>query len=171
MDDNIDRRKAKRQLNPKHLLLSIYIYSMITISAIAVFTWGVWSLYPYKTIEYGNQPFKIISNRIVKQGESITYTVEYTKSTKVIPTQYKQFVDGIIYNIPAEEARPVIIDPGSGVAFINITVPKNLPPGEYYLHTDTYYKMNPVRTIQKESRTETFTVIAAGHGDEEFDKK
>lgn len=137
--------------------LAVFAAGTVVLGFAIMGTLLFWALYPYPTITLSKQPFKVL-NRTVRHGDNVLYVVGYIKQTDVIPTQYKQFVDGLVYSISPEQSRPTIISPGKGTALVSIHVPKGLPPGVYFIHTDTYYVMNPIRTIHEQSRTETFTV-------------
>jgi len=148
----------------KHTLFKVYVYGSFVITIAFLATLGFWLLYPYKTIDIKEQPYKIQGSRVLHQGENLLYTAKFEKYTYKVPTQHKQFVDGLIFNVSEEGSKPTIRDPGLGVVLVSIHIPHTLPPGVYYIHIDTYYKMNPIREIHLESRTETFTVLAAKEG-------
>jgi len=153
------KHKRQSDINGHDRIRMLFIYIFLAIITAIVTVYGVWVLYPYQTIQLSDSPFKIVGPTTVSAGEYVTYEVSYIKYTTVIPTQYKQFVDGIVFQISPEMSKPVILEPGSGKARIAIRIPETLPSGVYNIHTDTYYQMNPVRTIHEESFTEKFTVI------------
>jgi hypothetical protein len=131
----------------------IALVSMIIIFIIfAIFMY--WWVYPFKTSTQ-IQPYVVV-NKEVKQGELLFYVMDYCKYTKVVPTVERQFIDGIIYNVPSSNAQ---IKYGCGKITNSIKVPSTLPAGIYYVHATVTYQINPIRTIVEEYKTEKFEVI------------
>ncbi len=121
-----------------------------------------WSLYPYHPIDTQPKPYTIVypKNKIVEQGSYITYEFKYNKTSKVIPTIHRQFVDGLVFNV-AENIQPTVSEPGTGTARVQIHVPETLPPGKYQLKIIATYQMNPIRTYENVNLTEKFEVVPA----------
>jgi len=138
----------KKQL--EHITLTLSMTFIVLMFLTLMFWW----LFPYKTSTQ-TQPYIIISKE-VKQGELLYYQMDYCKYTDIAPTVQRQFVDGIIYAVPASSAQ---LKRGCGTLTNSIKIPQSLPVGEYYIHTTVIYKMNPIRTIANEYVTEKFTVI------------
>ena len=57
-----------------------------------------WNFYPYKTTTTAPQPYPIVypENKVVMQGNYISYEFAYENFTSVLPKVERQFVDGII---------------------------------------------------------------------------
>lgn len=134
----------------EHFILFASMLSIFAIMSLFLFWW----LWPYKTADQVS-PYKVLTKE-VKQGELLMYEIEYCKYTDVIPTVQRQFIDGIVYTIPQGNVQ---IRKGCGKVINSIVVPAQLPPGEYYLSVRASFRMNPLRTIDKTTISEKFTVI------------
>ena len=127
-----------------------------------------WAFYPYDPITVTPQPYPIIypANRVVKQGGLIVYKFHYVKRVAIIPDVHREFVDDISYVSTDPSVNQVAVTtPGEGNTEKEINIPPELPAGVYQLKTDSYYHVNPIRTIHIQSITETFTVEASGDTD------
>ena len=113
-----------------------------------------WWIFPYKTLEV-KQPYEVVE-KVVKQGDILTYKINYCKYTNTQSIVKRQFVDGIIYATPEITAN---LKKGCGIASNTIAIPDNLPPGVYYLTIEVDYKVNPIRVIQHDLKTDSFNVI------------
>jgi hypothetical protein len=135
---------------------AIYIAYLTLILALGLtILGGYWLLYPYKPIVFNNLPFKV-DNKIVKVGNPLTYTADYCKYSNLLPTATKSFVNQIIYVLPGEA---VVIKPiGCGTVQVQITVPTNLPPGDYVLKITYHYQVNPIRIVNVYAQSEEFAV-------------
>jgi len=137
----------------------------LTIMYIALAIWLYWSLAPYKTITYLNDPFPVTPGEplTIKQGEELTYNLHYCKYTDDMPIElHKEFVDGIIYE--AADQKALITGQGCGEIDVPVLIPVNLPPGEYRLRITVIYKVNPIRKITKVSETQEFIITRAADG-------
>lgn len=139
-------------MNHKKLdILAIVGFGMIVVIWLVFMFWWI---YPYKT-SVQIQPYKVI-NKTVKQGDLLSYEMDYCKYTDVVPTVQRQFIDGIIYSVPADSAQ---LKKGCGIITNSIKIPATLPPGVYYIHATVSYQMNPIRNITNEYVTEKFSVV------------
>lgn len=141
--------KTKRKIT--HTLVLIAFVMIVFIWAIFM----IWWIYPYKTATINQQPY-IVSEKIIKQGGQLNYIIDACNYTEIVPIVTKQFVDGIIYSVPESAIR---LPMGCNKTLVSVKIPKNLPPGDYYLKVYVSYKMNPIRTINSEYQTEKFSVI------------
>ena len=117
-----------------------------------------WMLYPYRIIEFKNEPFPIEA-KTVEQGGLLNYTVSYCKFEAIGATVTKIFTDGILYTMPAIETnRPV----GCDSNLVYVKVPPELPKGKYTLTSIYRFKPNPVRTVDYVVHTEDFYIIEKG---------
>ena len=139
----------------KHLIFRIVGYASIGIMAGFVFMVHYWIFNPYKTVDYSGQ-YKT-EKTIYTQGEQSYYVVDYCKYTDLAPTINKNFVDGIIFE--ATEKGSVLPE-GCHTVKVSMRIPETLPPGVYYLETNLSYKVNPIRSITKSNRSNTFTVVS-----------
>jgi PDZ domain-containing secreted protein len=114
-----------------------------------------WTLFPKTPIEF--EPVHKVINKKVESGDYLAYTVKYCKYLDISPLVSKAFVDGIVYEIP--QAVYEAYKPGCGEVEVMLYVPRNLPPGEYYIQTTHRYQVNPIQTVDIVTRTEQFKVI------------
>jgi hypothetical protein len=115
----------------------------------------IWTIYPYKTVEYKNDRFKVI-NKEVERGGLLLYDVDACKYSDIKPEVDAIFVDSIKY-LSAE--RFAALATGCRITRVERRVPISLPPGRYHLEIIVRYKMNPIRTIIKTAETEEFEVV------------
>lgn len=134
----------------KHIIAFVAMLGSSLVFLLFMFWW----VFPYKTLEI-KQPYYVV-NKTVHQGEVLQYGIEYCKYTDVQSVVRRQFVDGIIYATPEITAN---LKKGCGKAINTITIPHNLPVGDYYLDITIDYQMNPIRNIIHNAKTEMFSVI------------
>lgn len=139
-----------KKYNYTHFFMGISFGIIVLIWLILMF----WAFFPYKT-SVQNQPYKVM-NKIVKQGDILTYEMDYCKYTDVVPSVERQFIDGIIYALPPGNAQ---LKSGCRTVMNTIQIPHALPPGNYYLQAIVSFKVNPIRTIVNTYITEKFEVI------------
>ena len=134
-----------------HLLALI----ALVFSSAVFFLFLFWWIYPYKPLVV-KQPYQIVNEESsLKQGDVLKYQIDYCKYTNIQSIVRRQFVDGIIYATPEITAN---LKKGCGLAINTITIPENLPPGTYYLTIEVTYKINPIREISYDLKTEKFVV-------------
>lgn len=140
----------KKIMKDRHIIAGI----VMIISSAIFLVFMVWWVFPYKTLEV-KTPYPVL-NKEVKQGEVLFYIIDYCKATEAQAVVRRQFVDGIIYATPEVTAN---LKKGCGIVKNTVTIPHNLPAGEYYLDITINYEVNPIRVISKNAVTENFTVI------------
>jgi hypothetical protein len=123
-----------------------------------------WNFWPYDPITTSPKPYPVIfpEDKVVRQGGFITYEFAYVKTSSVIPTIQRQFVDGLVFNVAAPQS-PTVTAPGKGIARAQIPIPETLPPGKYYIRIIADYEMNPIRHLQYTNLTETFEVVSGSN--------
>lgn len=114
-----------------------------------------WLLYPYKLVDFKNEPFSI-SNPRVKGGEHLAINVDYCKYTDLSPVTNISFVDGFIYNTTPQVTNA---EKGCHTIVYQVYVTKAIPAGTYKLHGVFHYKVNPIRTVDITASTQQFEVI------------
>lgn len=134
-------------------ILSVWGAMILIVSTFTLFMF--WWLFPYKTVDILEQPY-IVSEKIIEQGGSLEYLINACNYTDKRPKVTKQFIDGIIYSVPE---GVVVLPLGCNKTKVIVRVPKNLPPGQYYLKVFVTYEVNPIRNISTDYKTEYFTVI------------
>lgn len=136
-------------------------WAVIAIVFSAVVVIGIWSIYPYRILEFNKdgQTGRIesfVQNKIVKGGEHLSIKVDYCKYVDMGAEVTISFVDGFIYNTPPVAMNMPV---GCHLVTMQIYVPKAIPAGEYKVSTLFRYHPNPIRTIDVTQKTEKFTVI------------
>jgi hypothetical protein len=139
---------------PKTLRYIAYLSLVIT--SVVLFVILFWLCYPYNPIEFKNERF-IVDTPIVEQGGYLSYTIEYCKDNDLIPVVSTSYVDGIIYQTP-NTPQPFYGNDCEPKNFL-VYIPKALPPGKYYLDHMFTFKVNPIREVSVEAKTEMFEVI------------
>jgi hypothetical protein len=149
-----------------HRLYEALALGTLAIGFAMVALYAYWSFYPYPTMDVPDRPFVIVypphaegTLPKVKQGSFVSYRFTYVKYTDVIPVLQRQFVDGLVFSAGIMPAT--VLTQGSGVAQVEVGIPRTLPPGVYRLVITRYYRMNPIRTIIDKSQTERFIVEEA----------
>ena len=124
-----------------------------------ILTLMYWQFWPQDIVETYPTPYKIVypTNKIIKQGDVLVYELKYNKETDLVPIVYRQFVDGLVFNV--SDNTSVLTQAGRGTARVQITVPETLPPGKYHLNIKAVYQLNPLRTYTDTNNTEEFTII------------
>lgn len=83
--------------------------------------------------------------------------VDVCKNMDIAPQISRVFVDGVIYQIPTYTT--VDDEVGCKVRKVQIYVPKGLPVGEYFVNTAYKFRVNPIRTIEMQTKSEKFEVV------------
>ena len=138
-----------KNLVPSHVIIII----SLGLSFLLVLVFLFWWIYPYNLVT-AKQPFEILTP-VVQQGDVLLYKMDYCKKTDLVPTVNRQFVDGLIYTLPVGSS---VLVKGCRVITNSIEVPKNLPPGIYYIQSTAQYQVNPIRTILYDYKTAKFEV-------------
>jgi len=115
-----------------------------------------WLLYPYNPATFRVLPHKVAPSE-VKRGGALIISVDVCKNMHIAPTIYRSYVDGIIYAVPTY----ITVDDNLGcrIRRVQIDVPNALPLGTYFINTVYKFKVNPLREIEMQTRTEKFEVI------------
>jgi len=114
-----------------------------------------WLVFPYKVLVLNSTPFPVSEKR-VRPGETLAYTVDYCKYMNIEVFISRTFNDQINFGVPG-----IINNREKGCHKVNfeIQIPKTLPSSTYTLDLVYRYKVNPLRTIEYNVKTEPFEVI------------
>ena len=138
--------------------LNYAIYLILLLALGLILTVIYWEVYPFKTIVFTDNPQRVLNaNHQVASGGHLSYEVNFCKYTNIIPSISRSFADGILYTIP--ETLAVAKPTGCHTQVVDVYVPRALLPGSYTLKTTYRYKINPIRTIDVSTTTESFMVI------------
>jgi hypothetical protein len=126
----------------------------LAMAGIVLFVGLWWTVYPYKTVEFKTDTFKVI-NKEVKAGGLILYDVDACKYTTQKPEVDAIFVDSIKYLSAEQFAK---LAEGCRITRVERHIPQSLPSGRYHLEVTVRYPVNPIRTIIKTMETDEFEV-------------
>lgn len=136
----------------------LFIFSMTTLAiTISLLCYLIFYLvYPFKTIEYQQNPAKVLTP-VVVAGDNVKYEVNYCRYIKTHAKVSRQFIDGVIYTTPSfEQTLPT----GCHKVVMAVKVPTTLNPDKYHLKILVSFEINKLRTIEKSFETESFEVIS-----------
>jgi hypothetical protein len=137
-----------------HKTLHIITWINLAIILVGFVLIGYWGIYPFKTFEANNQPYKII-NKEIKAGELLQYEADYCRLTDVTANITRRFVNDLIYEMPSTVNQA---PEGCYKDIITIKVPSELPPGKYNLSMIYVYSVSPLQKITRIAETEEFIV-------------
>jgi len=127
----------------------IYAWGTILIAFAFLVLIGYWLLYPYKVIEFKNEPFTPLEET-VKAGETVSYYVEYCKYMDVSAETTIIFVDGIVFSTPSFTNNWEV---GCHTKLVHLPIPEELPCGKYSVQVFRSFKVNPIRKMEYMSNT------------------
>lgn len=155
------KKKLLRNLPLKLSMLAVLV-SLVGVSYIVYL-----ALYPFKTIDFTNQPFPIVSQltnaesglRQVYAGQILEYEVSYCRHTHAVAESSRTLVGPILITLTKTESRTDVGCQRTVVS--NTIIPSYALPGKYHLQINVSYKVNPFQTIDKQIRTEDFEILPA----------
>lgn len=110
--------------------------------------------YPFEVVKLNKAPFEI-EKEVYTAGDTVSYTLDFTKKLNYKPKISYFLVNGFVYPLSkAGLSRPV----GKQVRTLNLTIPKETPPGIYHIQIDLEYEINPLRKILYSWSSEDFKV-------------
>ena len=127
------------------ILSSFYFLLLIT----------YWNFYPYKTLEFKGDRFKLLHKQVY-QGDVVEYYSDYCKYIDESAIVSRSFVNAIIYSTPSSLTGRMT---GCHKIIVQVRVPLELPIGTYHLENRYKYQVNPIRTIIVKQETEEFEVL------------
>jgi len=141
----------------KNNTLFHWISFSIILSAMGLLGYILYLLYfPFKPMEYKYTTLPILKKQ-VKRGEAIQFTMDYCRNTDIPTTVYRQFVNDVLVYLPTVESRGA---KGCRQILVNTVIaPEALPSGKAHYEFSVHVKVNPLRTITYELRTEDFEII------------
>jgi len=111
--------------------------------------------YPFKTVEYKNQPFPIIGKEF-RPGQVVPFTVNYCRYRTGYYYTIAGMSDGIVETLGT---RSVISVPGCHIMESHSwKIPLNTPPGDYSLVFVSEFHIDTIRVIDIASKTQMFIV-------------
>lgn len=134
----------------------LFANGTILLSFILLLIIFYWLIAPYNPATFRRQPH-VVEPKVVEGGTFLTINVDMCKHMDITPEISRVFVDGVIYQIPAY----ITVDDGLGckIRKDRIYIPKGLPKGEYFISTTYRFRVNPVRTIEIQTRSDKFKVV------------
>lgn len=134
----------------------LYFYNLVSYATLIVIAiCAFWLVYPYKPLVFNTNPAQV-TQKIVKGGDHLQIEVDYCKNTDKMAVSTVTFIDGVVYS-----TTPIITNmvPGCHKVLLSVYVPKALPAGEMHIKNVFRYDMNPLRHVDVELRTESFTIV------------
>jgi hypothetical protein len=141
----------------KRRMSEVIVYGGLTICFLSLLLIAFWSFYPYKTMDVGRVA---VVDKVVSQGDNLSFYLEYTRYTDVDTTIYRDFIDGLVFSTATETRES---EKGSFRRFVEVPIPSTLPPGKYILRTNVEFHMNPIRDIEQGFDTDSFVVVSKLH--------
>lgn len=92
----------------------------------------------------------------VKAGDDLLYKVYFCINYKAPTTITRSIQDGVIYYLPTHTNS---FELGCTAHTKEVTIPKNISPGFYFINHHVVVKLNPVRDYSMEYNTELFEVV------------
>jgi hypothetical protein len=117
----------------------------------------LWVLWPYNVMVL-REPIQVITPRVVA-GEEIQYRLSYCKNPRFgeMDAEVRHtFLDGLIHSVPSVSGP---LPSGCHTVIVSLPMPK-LPSGLYTLTMDRRYKVNPIREVLIDSRSQPFYVYS-----------
>lgn len=142
-------------------IINIVAFSTITITLALNLYLVYLMLIPVNIIEI-EQPMNIVNeNNIVNPGEIVKYEVNYCKFIDVNAQVSRTVVSAdTINNPPVGYPTNLFSAPTGCDSFTStsVTLPDDIPPGNYIVSTNIEYRPNPLRTETYNAVSEVFTV-------------
>ena len=138
-----------------HKFFYISAWAGILSAILMVLVLGFWMVYPYQVLKFNIAP-SAISQDSYKRGTPITYIADYCKYVDVPAEITVQFIDGIVFTLPAHAGS--FTDVGCGKKVVQLIIPATLPAGEYKISVTHKYQLNPIRSATIISETNKFFV-------------
>ena len=137
-----------------HKLLQAMAYFTILLGFISVITLFTWTVKNYEPIKFNKIE---VQNKVVKRGDYVTYRIDYCKESSVVAEVSRSFVDGVIYQMP-HEPQPFLME-GCHIVYFQVYIPKALPQSTYKIVGTYTFKVNPIRSVDVLTETDSFEVI------------
>ena len=111
--------------------------------------------FPFKTIEFKNQPFPVIGKDF-RPGNVVPFTVSYCRYRTGYSFTIAGMSDGIVETLGTRSSISV---PGCHTMVSNSwKIPLNTPPGKYRLVFVSEFHIDSIRVIDVASETQEFIV-------------
>lgn len=134
------------------LILNILLIVILFLLGIVLY----WQLYSYEVLEAREGNYSL-DKTVYKQGEDFNIRLNICKNMDIEGDVYGKFVDGVVYLIPEKESR---LEVGCYNTYIlRVSIPENLPAGNYVYKETITYRVNPIRTITYTFTTPEFEVV------------
>jgi hypothetical protein len=137
--------------------IKYWVSIILLIILLFISTWIVHSLfYPFKTVEF-ETPIQITNpGKIAEEGGELQIEVLYDKSRPGAGHIIIQLVDGYNITLSSEDSN---LPAGKGKFARTLILPSRIPAGQYYLLMTIEYRINTLRTITRQFKSEPFMVF------------
>lgn len=124
-----------------------------------LFLFAYWQFADYKPIVFNNIPFPVSKTQF-KNGDTLSYTVDYCKHIAMDSLVTREFVNQVVYVTPSIFSNVPL---GCNRVVAEIVIPESLYDGTYQLKIHYAYKVNPIRTVTVTAESQTFEIV--GHAE------
>lgn len=143
--------KGIRSFNVTAVIWLLMMGIMLNVSYV-----GYLAFWSFPTADFKNVPFPVLNGQPVKPGDVLSYQVDYCRYTSASADVIRTLVGPSIITIVQDTS---ITDTGCRKIIVtNTVVPSYAPPGKYHLKITVCYRVNPLRNICHNLKTEEFVV-------------
>jgi hypothetical protein len=135
----------------KGIAFTIFIYTLIAYALLIAF----WLFYPYKPIVVTS--IEVMNpGKQVMAGDWLIYKITYDKRMDIPGVLSRKLINSTKIDLSDVAATSPI---KKGCDLVYVEIPKKSDPGKYYLWWSVDYKVNPIRTITVQAKSEPFYVF------------
>lgn len=112
--------------------------------------------FPFKTVYLYPDNYQTVKKQY-RAGELLTYRLHFIKYNNLSATVIRNFQNDMLFTLPTiQTCHPM----GENNLISGMTtIPGYLPPGKYTYQSTVIFKINPLRDIVIEMKTNEFTVV------------
>jgi hypothetical protein len=135
----------------KEIAFTIFIYTLIAYALLI----GYWLLYPYKPIVITS--IEVMNpGKQVMAGDWLIYKIKYNKTMNVTGTLTRKLINSSKIDL-SDVAATAPVSKGCDIVYVEI--PKRAEAGKYYLWWNAEYKVNPIRHVTVQAKSDEFYVF------------
>jgi hypothetical protein len=135
----------------KEIAFTIFIYTLI---AYALLIAG-WLFYPYKPIVVTS--IEVMNpGKVVMAGDWLIYKIKYDKRMNISGMLSRKIINSTKIDL-ADVAATSPEKKGCDIVYVEI--PKRAEAGKYHLWWSADYKVNPIRTITVQAKSDEFYIF------------
>lgn len=117
---------------------------------------GYLIFWPFKTMDVQNLPYPVL-NSPVEAGQIVVWEVDSCRYTQIAADVTRTLVGEVTIQLNRENQT---LEKGCSKYRVATTIiPSYTPEGEYHIEIAAIYKINPIRQIDRQFRTQKFRVV------------